>query len=1693
MAKKFGTFGGVFTPSILTILGVIMYLRLPLIIGQAGLYSTLLIILLAHVISISTGLSVASIATDKKVKTGGTYFMISRSLGLPIGGTLGLALFVGLSLSISLYLIGFSESFLSFLDIEPTLRNIRITGSFALLAVTTITFISTSLAIKSQYLIMAAILLSLTSIFFGNHEFAPSAPLLEPAADALPFMLLFGIFFPAVTGFEAGVSMSGDLENPKKSIPSGTIAAIAIGLLVYIGLAFFFSYTVDREALVGDSNVLLNISWVPELVVAGIWGATLSSALGSILGAPRILQATAIDKITSRVFAKGYGPTKEPRNALLLTFFIAEAGILIGQLDVIARVVSMFFITTYGFLNLSATIESWASSDFRPEFKIPRWVSLVGALACFLVMIQLDFAALIGATIILGLLFLYLKRQELILSGGDAWGSLWTSIAVSSLKNLQQTKDNIRNWRPNMLLFSGSDRKVYLQDMARMLSGKLGIVTNFELTENTQLSSPLVKEKNASEESGSHFFTKRHTCRNIYEGIDIISNSFGFSGLEPNTIMMGWTRNTREPEKFVQLLKKFQQQNYNSVLLSYNVEKGFGERKRICIWWNGEDNTLSFSLALIRFLLTAQEWSGALVFIYVVVESSAAINSIQSVINQVMDRYRIPYRVKVINNSIEHRPIRDIIKAESRNTDLSFLGISEKLYVKPQDYIDEFNVLLSSVGTSLIVMGSDLFDSNTSLQVYQEEKTEALQELPPLQQSEKHQMLNRLIINLDLQGRQVLEHFFDSSLRNIYAAKIELLNELNRLYKNSLEVLRKEWNKTEKVRKQRLYNKIYNEFFYQADQRVSQSRLISVLTEGQLLSTSLKEYLLQIHKIIDDMPRQQVVIYEKGDFESDPNDAFKLKIYKIRKRFGGKSIGVKLRLQDGVRNHLGLVSQIRFYYHLRLFYLNNLDFFSQLRNYFIEIKEQFDQIGFHLNDEGFEIRDLDEMEAKMQQENQKVQEKIVVARDQHWQEMVKDYRNEINQFADEINHVDANFRIGKRSKILKQQRKIEHDILNFTETWGSNLQLSENTFSIDVRMIALRNRLRVNLLRELDQIRLPIDAFIRNTLEAFVKHNEQLSKEGFSVPDLEPMFNEQVEKQVQDVFNEGYEDIKNNINDLPEELEVTGDIYDNESSGSSFSHLSSKIIPLRSLVEQHLEENLLQPMQKEIQEINTRIGSIKHKMADDIKLLRYNFESDSPILGINLDENLPDQLIGKVNAELNQLKEDLNASLNKLSQRIQVLLNQSFDTLNSYTLIKSETGFVRQLRDDQGRKLKGQLRRVSTRSSDWIYQQVGRLIYSRSEGLLISHRIRTRESETRPSTYKILNFVEEQMPRQEVIDRLPYYYKNLFSGKSIVGDEFWIGRSREMKIADQSIQRFRQGNSGGLLITGPRKSGRTSLLRKVAYKYFDRTKIFSINLHHNEGGNLPLFTDLLQKATMRTGSPEEIIADLPYDSVVLIGDLEMWWQRNLEGQQVVDEILKLISKFGSKTLFLIDCNLFTFLYMNRIHPMDDFFLAVISIEPFDAEDLKNAVMSRHQSSGLKLKLADKPDYELSAWGIAGLFNDYFNYSSGKVGTALNAWLAGIKSMKDNAILIKKPDKSTSEALDLLEDSWIVLLVQFLIHGRMSKQKLMEIMTESPEEVQRNLNSLKRAGLIQEYNNQLYQINPFVESHLSDKLLEKEII
>ena len=715
ITKKFGTFAGVFTPSLLTILGVIMYMRLGWVVGNAGLLGTILIIVIAHVISISTGLSVSSVATDKKIGAGGIYYVLSRCMGIPIGGSIGIALYVGTAFSISLYLIGFAESFNSYLDLGMAVNDFRITGTIALVLLTALALISTSVALKSQYFILGAIVLSLVSIFMGTQDFTPQSVPMFATKDSVPLEIVFAVFFPAVTGFTAGIAMSGDLEDPKRSIPRGTLYAIGVGLIVYLVLAVFIAYTIDSNVLKSDYNILMKIAFFAPVVIAGVWGATLSSALGGILGGPRILQAMSVDKVTPRFFAKGRGENNEPVNALLLVFVIAEAGILIGELDVIARVVSMFYLTAYGFINLSYFLESWANPDFQPTFKIKRWIGLVGFVACFGVMFKLDMIAMIVALGVIGGLYFMLERKEVKIKSTDIWKSVWENVVNKGLMKID-TKHHINsNWNPNIILFSGkSEHQSYLLELSKSVSGKTGVVTNFKLIVDKENKIPLKKTEQIVREDIYNelgIFARQIKVDNLYKGITNIATTFGFSGVEPNTIMMGWPKGLEGSSEYAEMTETLLYLDYNLLYLDFDRNAKFGDYSTIDLWWRETDSkNAEMMLNIARFIIASPRWDKTSIRVLFVDNNGVNPEVIKTKIGKLVEDLRVIVEIVIVANVIDQTPFYDLIKKYSKSTDLTLVGIPNYKIEKQAEFVLKTNYLFETIGSTLLVKAANNFN-----------------------------------------------------------------------------------------------------------------------------------------------------------------------------------------------------------------------------------------------------------------------------------------------------------------------------------------------------------------------------------------------------------------------------------------------------------------------------------------------------------------------------------------------------------------------------------------------------------------------------------------------------------------------------------------------------------------------------------------------------------------------------------------------------------------------------------------------------------------------------------------------------------------------------------------------------------------------------------------------------------------------
>ncbi|MDP8957455.1 MAG: amino acid permease [Actinomycetota bacterium] len=458
--RKFGTFEGVFTPTLLTILGVIMYLREGWVVGNAGFVGAVAIIVGAFAITGATGLSLSSLTTNIRIGAGGAYSIISQSLGLEVGGAIGIPLYASQALAVAMYVFGFRAGVLYLLPEAPPL----LVDLATFLFVFVVAYIGPSLVFRVQFLILAVIAASLVSIAvaaftgsltepltpFGGY---PGAP--ETGFKGTTFWAVFAVFFPAATGIMAGANLSGDLRDPRRSIPRGTMAAIGVSLAVYLVLAYWLARSATPRELVSNYYVMIDRSAFGPVVLAGLLGATLSSALGSIIGAPRILQAIAANEVVpaSRFFAR-QDRRGEPRNATIVTGAVVLSALLLRDLNAIAPLITMFFLITYTMINVVVLVEqSLGLVSFRPLLRIPRFVPLLGATGCLFAMFIINpVFGLIAAALVVAV-YVLLVRRHLAAPTGDVRSGLFVALAEWAARRvIELGGTGERAWKPNVLL-----------------------------------------------------------------------------------------------------------------------------------------------------------------------------------------------------------------------------------------------------------------------------------------------------------------------------------------------------------------------------------------------------------------------------------------------------------------------------------------------------------------------------------------------------------------------------------------------------------------------------------------------------------------------------------------------------------------------------------------------------------------------------------------------------------------------------------------------------------------------------------------------------------------------------------------------------------------------------------------------------------------------------------------------------------------------------------------------------------------------------------------------------------------------------------------------------------------------------------------------------------------------------------------
>jgi amino acid transporter len=648
-APGFGTFAGVIVPNVTMMFGVILFLRLGFVLGNVGLSSFLGIILLSTIVMSITAFSISMVCSNMRVGGGGAYFLISRSLGIEAGGAIGLALILNQLFCMVLCVSGFSQSLQMLVPHYPLwsieLVTLAVLGLIAL--------ISTDFVLKTQTLIFACLLISIGAICLGK-EMLPSMEGLSP--KTFPFWTGFAIFYPALTGIEVGMSLSGTLRNPSRSLSIGTISSLLIVSVCYSMLAIVLWNTYPRVLLANDPNILLNYSKFSAWVFFGAWCASLSSAIGNFIGAPRMIQTIAEDGILPSFFAKGYGKHNEPRWAIFTVFLIGCCLLVFTTIDQLLPMLTMICLLTYGTLNLVAGLAEWMHNpSWRPSFRCPWQLSLLGSALCYYLMIMIQPGWALVSMLLIVFIFLFLSRRNIQCSFNDIRESLLISISRFALYKLFEVDEKPQNWMPKVLICARAPMPYQkMIHLGHALTKRNGILTvaslipeEWETSKQLERTQGVIKDWLEKEKIKGINEVSAHA--DFFEGVSSYVKSYGIGSLQPNCILLNFPEDEEGKEGILNVIETASTYNKNLLFSSFPDNKDLDEKKKtIHLWWDQEERESSeLMISLFLSLRQSRRWQKRQILVHCMAPDANAKKHIENYLEEMFQSRRIRVELQV--------------------------------------------------------------------------------------------------------------------------------------------------------------------------------------------------------------------------------------------------------------------------------------------------------------------------------------------------------------------------------------------------------------------------------------------------------------------------------------------------------------------------------------------------------------------------------------------------------------------------------------------------------------------------------------------------------------------------------------------------------------------------------------------------------------------------------------------------------------------------------------------------------------------------------------------------------------------------------------------------------------------------------------------------------------------------------------
>ena len=632
----FGT-APVFLASISTILGAILFLRFGYAVAHVGLWGTLMIILLGHLVTIPTVLAVSEIATNRRVAGGGAYYIMSRSFGTSIGGSIGIALYLSQAISVAFYMVAFAEAFEPVYEwlaatYELNLNPRRFSRPCTLLLILLMLTRGARLGVRALWGVAVILATTITLFMFGEGSESIQPGGLNLTArinDADSFGIVFATCFPAFTGMIAGLGLSGDLKTPRRSIPLGTIGATLAGMVIYVLVAIKLAQSASPGALAANQFIMVEIALWGPMIYIGLGAAALSSAIGSLLVAPRTLQALARDNVlpipkVNRLLEKGRGDTQEPVYATCVSGIIAMVFVAIGRLDFIAHILSMFFVVTYGALCVVSFLEYFAGNpSYRPTFHSRWYVSLAGAVMCGIMMFQMSVLYACVAIILMVTTYLGLRRTRREQRGLSAifQGSMFQLTRRLQII-LQKSRVNMSEsgWRPSIVALTRfGERRLGHFDLLRWICHRHGFGHFIQLFQGDYSYLDEIEARirvdslvQRSELSRAGIFVDSLISPSYTQAMAQCLQTPGISGLPNNCVLLEFDEENPDEINEISQGARLAASLMFNVLVLRSTNYRFGYRSTIHLWVTEDNLSNAPMMLMFAYIIVGHpEWKRA--------------------------------------------------------------------------------------------------------------------------------------------------------------------------------------------------------------------------------------------------------------------------------------------------------------------------------------------------------------------------------------------------------------------------------------------------------------------------------------------------------------------------------------------------------------------------------------------------------------------------------------------------------------------------------------------------------------------------------------------------------------------------------------------------------------------------------------------------------------------------------------------------------------------------------------------------------------------------------------------------------------------------------------------------------------------------------------------------------------------------